>query len=152
MHCWILQCNINHYRWLDSMILHRNDRDTWGIRHHINKIEKGNTAFIWLTKYKVEETCGIYAVAEITRLPDKKRMEFDWAKFYWVGPKAIKRHEGSINLELKYTKLIIDKPLLKDELEAAGLGNLLTVERYPRGIYKPLLKDCAIIRKLVETR
>ena len=150
MNCWILQCNINHYRWLDSMILHKKDLDTWGIRHHILHVQEGDTAFIWLTQYKGEKTQGIYAVAEITGLPDIKRKKFAWAKLYWIAPEAEK--EFPFNLELRYTKLIICKPILKDELEEADLAHLLTVERYPRNIYKLSPKDCAIIKKLVEAR
>jgi len=156
MNCWILQCNINHYRWIDQMKEHENDSDTWGIRHHMKKIEKGDTAFIWLTKYKEKETRGIYAMAKITGLPsqniDKIGRKFAWQNQYWTDKEAKEHAKHLVHLELQYTKRIINKPILKDELEAAGLGNLLTVERYPRGIYKPPLKDCAIIRKLVETR
>ena len=149
MNCWILQCNINYYRWIDSMILH-NDRDTWGIRHHIPHVQEGDTAFIWLTKYKTEETRGIYAVAKITGLPDKKRRNFAWEKLYWIDQEAEKLFP--CNLELRYTKLIIDKPILKDELEKAGLARVFTAESGQRNIYKLTPEDCTIIKKLVELR
>ena len=151
MNCWILQCNINDYRWFDYVKEHKNDPDTWGISLFIPEIELGDTAFIWLTKYKGKETRGIYAMAKITGLPDKDRIPFDYGKRFWINIEVKERRMRLINLELKYTKLITDKPISKDELETTGLGNLLILRMPQRAIYK-VTKECETIRKIVASR
>lgn len=151
MNCWILQCNINHYCWFDSMKEHKNDPDTWGINKFIGEIEKGDTVFIWLTKYIGKETRGIYAMAEITGLPNKHRKNFDWEQKYWRDQKAKARRKRLINLELQYTKFIIDNYISKHKLEAAGLENLLIL-RMPRATIYKVTRECEAIKKLVGTR
>jgi len=134
MNCWILQCNINHYRWLDQMKEHKNDYDKWGINQYISEIEPCDIAFIWLTKCKRKETRGIYAMAKITGLPgenaDEIRMKYTWEDKYWTNIEEKERRKSLINLELRYTELIIDKYISKDELEAAGLENLLILKMH----------------------
>jgi len=130
---------------------HENDSDTWGVNLFINEIEKGDVVFIWLTKYKGKETRGIYAVAKITELPNPDREQFPWEAQYWKNQEAKERRKHLVNLELRYSKLIIDKPILKDELEAAGLGNLLILKMRRATIYK-VTKECETIKKMIETR
>jgi predicted RNA-binding protein with PUA-like domain len=151
MSYWILQCNINHFRWLDSIKEHQNDPITWSIRWYINEVELGDTVFIWLSKHKGKETRGIYAMAEITGLPDKEREPFLWEDQYWINQEARERLSG-VNLELRYTKSIIDKPILKDELEAAGLGNLLILRMPQGGIYKLTEEEGEKIKRMLELR
>jgi len=90
-------------------------------------------------------------MAEITGLPDERRGKFDWEDKYWTDQRAKERRRHLINLELRYTKSLNDKYISKDELEAAGLGNLLILKMPRATIYK-VTKECETIRKMVGTR
>lgn len=131
---------------------HENDPDTWGVNLFISEIKLGDVVFIWLTKCKGRETRGIYAMAEISGKPDPKRGQFDWEQQFWVNKEAKEHHKNLIKLELRYTKPIIGKYISKDELVAAGLGNLLILRMPQATIYKVTPEDCTIIKKLVEAR
>ena len=148
MNCWILQGNSNDYSWKDQMKEH-NDLDTWGInpirfRKYIEEIERGDTAFIWLTKYKGKETRGIYAVAEITHVPDKKIRRFAWEHQYWINPESERVVKRFWRLELRYRKLFINNYIRKDKLVAAGL-DLLILKMPQAGIYKLTQEECETI-------
>ena len=156
MNCWILQSNINHFRWLDYIKEHKNDPDTWGInprqKRFINEIESGDIAFIWLTKYRGKETRGIYAMAEITGLPEKDRKPFPYEKPYWINKEERDRIYQYPRLEIRYTNTkFVDKFISKDELEAAGLGNLLIL-KWPRATIYKVTEEYEAIKKLVEKR
>jgi hypothetical protein len=156
MNCWILQCNINHYRWIDQMKEHKNDSDTWSsayIFRYVDEIKPQDIAFIWLTKYKGKETRGIYAIAEVTGVPDPNRGRFNWEYKYWIDKQEGDRLSQYPRLEIKYTNTkLINNPILKDELEAAGLGNLLILRMPQRGIFKLAEEECQSIMKLVKKR
>ena len=134
---------------------HNNKSDIWTINLFRHEIERGDTVFIWLTKYKGKETRGIYAMAKITGLPDenpdRRAKKFDWQHQYWTSKEARKRVEGKDSLELEYTRTIIKKPILKDELEAAGLENLLILKMPRATIYK-VTEECETIRKMFGIR
>ena len=156
MNCWILQCNINDYRWFDYMKQYANHLDTWGINRYISEIELGDMVFVWLTQYKGKETRGIYAMGKITGLPDKNRKPFDYGKPFWINKETEERRRYLINLELRYTFPYTDKlihnPILKGKLEEAGLGDLLVIKR-PRGTsICEVPRGCETIKKMVETR
>ena len=131
---------------------HKNDLDTWGISRFINEVERGDIAFIWLTKYKGEETRGIYAMAKITGLPDEKRKRFDWEGQYWIDKGEMERLNSLPRLELQYIKFMIDRPLLVDGLEAAGLEGLLILRMHQRGIYKLAEEEAKKIKRMIEPR
>ena len=151
MNYWILQCNINKYRWFDYVKEHKNDPDTWGIRLFLNEIELGDTAFIWLSKYKGKETRGIYAMAKVTGPPSEERQGFPYEAQYWTDKEAKEHQRRLIKLELRYSS-IIDKYISKDELEAAGLGNLLILRMPQGGIYKLTEEDGEKIERMIELR
>jgi len=129
---------------------HKNDLDTWGISLFINEVERGDIAFIWLTKYKGKERRGIYAMAKITGLPDEKRKRFDWEGQYWIDKGEMKRLNSLPRLELQYIKFMIDRPLLVDGLEAAGLEGLLILRMPQRGIYKLAEEEAKKIKRVIE--
>ena len=135
---------------------HKNDSDIWGVSRFINEIERGDIAFVWLTKYKGKETRGIYAMAKITGLPGENpeqiRRKFAWEAQYWTDQKAKERRRRLTNLELCYTKLITDKSISKDELETTGLGNLLILRMSQRSIYKLTEEEGQKIKRMIELR
>ena len=153
MNYWMLQCNPNHYRWFDYMKQYVNYPDTWGIRLFPNEIESGDTVFIWLSKYKGKETRGIYAMAEVTRRPSEEVEGFPYESQYWIDKEAKEHQRRLIKLELRYSsKSIIDKYIPKDELEEAGLGNLLILRWAQGGIFKLTEQEGEKIKRMVEAR
>ena len=123
-----------------------------GVSRFINEIKRYDIAFVWLTKYKGKETRGIYAMAEITGLPDKDRRLFGYEKRFWIKIEAKDRRMRLINLELKYTRLITDKSISKDEFETTGLGNLLILRMPQRSIYKLTKEEGEKIKGMIELR
>ncbi len=151
MNYWILQSNPNTYRQIDYMRAHWNEPDTWSISRYVNEIEIGDVAFIWLSNEKGENNHGIYAMAKITALPVLGRQPFEWEKPYWVDKAEQKRLLTLHRLELQYTKLIIDRPLLVDDLKAANLGDLPIFHVPQRAIYKLTEGRGAAIRRIIES-
>ena len=162
MNCWILQCNINHFDWIEYMKKHKSKPDTWGInpkrnKKVIGKIKADDIAFIWLTQDKGKETRGIYAMGRITKSPNKNIRPFPYAKPFWRKTKTAKEAEERrmklLNLELQYIdRPIIENYIQKGELEAVGLGGLLVIKR-PRGTsICEVPQGCESIRKMLETR
>ena len=160
MNCWILQCNINHYRWIDQMKEHKNDPDTWAISRYVNEVNQEDIAFIWLSNEKGKNNRGIYAMGEITKLLDKNMKSFSYEEPFWRKTKAAReakeRRMLLPSLELQYTfpytDTLINKPILKDKLEEVGLGDLLVIKR-PRGTsICEVTRGCETIKKMVESR
>ena len=156
MNCWILQSNPNKYRWFDAMREQWNKPDTWSsayILRYVDEIKPQDIAYIWLSNQKGKSNRGIYAMAKITGLPDEKRKRFDWECQYWIDEQERDRLSQYPRLEIKYTNTkLINNPILKDELEAAGLGNLLIFRMPRRGIFKLAEEECQSIMKLVKKR
>ena len=151
MNYWILQSNPNTYRMIDYMRVHQNEPDTWSISRYVNEIEIKNIAFIWLSNEKGKNNRGIYAMAEITGLPILHR-HFEWEDPYWIDKEEQQRLFSLPRLELRYTKLIIDSPLLVDELKAANLDDLLILRMPQRAIYRLTEEEGEKIKRLIETR
>ena len=158
MSCWILQCNPNKWCWFDAIRDYGNRPDTWGINPKINKkrlgkIKRGDIVFIWLSNQKGKGNRGIYAVAKITGLPDEKRKRFAWEGQYWIDKEEMERLSNFPRLEIRYTDTkLIYKPILKDDLEVVGLGDLLILRMPQGGIYELTEEECETIKKIVGTR
>ncbi|MBC8429361.1 MAG: EVE domain-containing protein [Dehalococcoidia bacterium] len=183
MNCWILQSNPNKYRWFDAMREQWNKPDTWSsayIFRYVDEIKPQDISYIWLSNEyepktetiynpqakkfekvlderkltsKVKRHRGIYAMAEVTGVPDPNRGRFNWEYKYWIDKQERDRLSQYPRLEIKYTNAeLINNPILKDELEAAGLGNLLIFRMPRRGIFKLAEEECESIMKLVKKR
>ena len=151
MNCWILQSNPNTYRQIDYMKTHWGEPDTWSISRYVNEVKLGDVAFIWLSNEKGKNNRGIYAMAEITGLPVLGR-HFDWEDPYWIDKEEQQRLFTLPRLELRYTKLIIDSPLLVDDLKAANLDDLLILRMPQRSIYRLTEKQGETIGRMIERR
>ena len=151
MSYWILQSNPNKYRMIDYLKAYWNEPDTWSISLYVNEIEREDIAFIWLSNEKGENNRGIYAMAKITGLPVLHR-HFDWEDPYWIDKEEQRRLFAMPRLELRYIKSIIDKPLLRDDLKAANLGDLLILQMPRRAIYKLTEGYGRKIKRMVELR
>ena len=162
MNCWILQGNPNNYCWLESIKEHGNEPDTWGInprnKERLDKIKLCDIAFIWLSNEyerssKVTRSRGIYAMAQITGEPDEKRKPFPYEKPYWINKEERDRIYQYPRLEIRYTNTkFVDKFISKDELEAAGLGDLHVI-RQPQGtLFEVTAEQCNSIVRIIESR
>ena len=179
MNCWILQCNPNKWCWFDAVRDYGNKPDTWGISQYVNEVKLSDTAFVWLSNEyepktqmiynpqikrfeklldkhertsKVIRPRGIYAMAKITGVPDEQRKRFDWEYQYRVDKEEMERLSSLPRLELKYTKFLIDTPLVVDDLKAANLNGLLILRMPHEGIYNLTPQECEIIKSLIGNR
>jgi len=150
MSYWILQANPNKYRMIDYLKTHWNEPDTWSISRYVNEIECKDIAFIWLSNEKGKSNRGIYAMGEITGLPALHK-HFAWEDPYWVDKEEQKRLFALPRLELRYVKLIIDKPLLVDDLKAANLEDLLILRMHQRAIYTLTEQEGETLKRMVES-
>lgn len=148
---WILQSNPNTYHQVDYMRDHQNEADTWSISRYTNEIEIEDRAFIWLSNEKGKKNRGIYAMGEITALPIIGR-RFEWEDPYWIDKKEKQRLFNLPRLELQYTKLIIDNPILVQELKATNLNNLEILRMPQRSIYKLPKEVGEKIKRIIELR
>ena len=151
MSYWIVQSNPNTYRMIDYMRAHWNEPDTWSISRYTDKVELEDILFIWLSNEKGKKNRGIYGMAKVTGLSDSQR-HFEWGDPYWIDKEEQRRLRALPTLELRYTKSIIDSPLLVDALKAANLGNLLILQMPQRAIYKLTEAEGEKIKRMIELR
>ena len=152
MNCWILQCNPNHYRWFKSVKEYGNEPDTWGInplknKKKLDKIEPGDTVFIWLSNEKGKSNRGIYAMATVSRFPAAK---YDWEDEYWIDKEEQSRIRDFPRLEITYTNLKIkNSPLLVNKLKAGGLEDLSIIRNAQGGLFEVTEKQCNAIKRII---
>jgi hypothetical protein len=151
MNYWILQSNPNTYRQNDYMRAHWDKPDTWSISRYTDEIDKEDIAYIWLSNEKGKKTRGIYAMAEITELPILGK-KFEWEGPYWIDKREKQRLLNLPKIELRYVKLIVDKPLLVEELRTSSLRNLPILHMPQRSIYKLTEEDGYKISSIIQLR
>jgi hypothetical protein len=125
--------------------------DTWTADRYADEIHLGDVAFIWLLEEKGKENRGIYALAAVMSLPDTERqLQLDdpnvLDKEQWARLNTLPK------LDVIYIKLLMDNPLLVDDLKAGDLGNLQILQMPEGGIYKLSEEEGQKIRLLVERR
>jgi len=125
--------------------------DTWTADRYADEIHLGDVAFIWLSNEAGKNNRGIYAMATVMSLPDSQRqLELN-------DPNVLDKEQWArLNtypkLDVIYIKLLIDKPLLVDDLQAGDLGNLQILQMPQWGVYKLSEEEGQKIRLLVERR
>ena len=106
---WLFQFNPTTYRWLDR-IKETREPEQWLASQHSKRIREGDMVAIWGSGLK----SGVYAIGQVVTKPTKKTLNADQQKYFLVKEDITKFCEKHSVL-VKYSKVILDKPLLQDE-------------------------------------
>ncbi len=160
MNYWILQSNPLKFPILDELRLM--SVSYWHISRYEKEIQPRDTAFIWKSDGEDKGTSGVYAVATILSVspnhkepytPEMIDKEEAGLGIDWFDKEEKKRRLGWPTVVLEYRKLLLDKPLLADELRAVpNLKDLLILKMWRRGIYKLTEEQGRAIEKMIESR
>jgi hypothetical protein len=150
MSYWIIQGNPKTYC-MDYLGAQGIQPDTWTVDRYADEIHLGDVAFIWLSEEKGKENRGIYAMATVMSLPDMERqLQLDdpnvLDKEQWARLNTLPK------LDVIYIKLLVDNPLLADDLKSGDLGTLQILQMPQWGVYKLAEEEGQKIRLLVERR
>ncbi|MCJ7743191.1 MAG: EVE domain-containing protein [Dehalococcoidales bacterium] len=151
MRYWILQSNPRKYRIFDYLRENPSLSDTWQVSLFKDEIKPGDHAFIWVSNEAGKRNRGIYAKAEVVAPPDEDRQPYERELPYWIDEDERGRLSKLPRLELRYIKVLLDNPLLEDDLRKAhGLGNLLVLRMARRGVYKLSEDEGRITESLID--
>ena len=151
---WIFQSNPDRFRIIEWLKKYYNDLsrpDVWSVNRYSDEIKVGDTVFIWKAKGS-ESWRGIVAVAKVIEHPDSHIAQeiLDMEKKYWTDEKYWEEAKEKPQIWIKYTKIIVDRPLKEYELITEGLGNL-SILKNPRGtVFKVTNQEGKKIEKLIE--
>ncbi len=113
--------------------------DYWRIRYYADKVSISDIAFIW----HAGSARGIYDVATIISAPPHSSKVGNWISLMWESdlpyyePNAFTRlgRYEAILIERKYQD-DLQPPILPEELEQQGFGNLPVIRMPQSGIYR----------------
>jgi len=113
--------------------------DYWRIRYYANKVCIGDIAFIW----HAGSAKGIYDVTTIVSVPPHSSEAGNWIRLMWESdrpcyvPDAFTRlgRYEAILVECKYQD-DLQPPILLEELQQHGFGNLPVIQMPRSGIYR----------------
>ena len=151
MHYWILQSNPRTYRIFDYLREYPSLSDTWQVSLFKDEIKPGDHAFIWVSNEAGKRNRGIYAKAKVVAPPDENRQPCEREMPYYIDEDGKRRLSKLPRLEICYIKLLLDNPLLADDLRKThGLENLLVLRMARRGVYKLSEDEGRIIESLID--
>lgn len=120
---WIFQANPQKYDIQTS--LGREKSEWWNLRQHADKVKTGDRVLIWISGKKA----GIYAIGEVISAP-VERLDSSKGRAYW---KTEGGHQMRPRVEVRYTEVMLDRPLLKRLLEFDAALTSLSIITQPRG-------------------
>ena len=124
---WLFQFNPALYRWFDR-IKESKETEQWLVSQYAKEIHNGDKVAVWASG----ENAGVYAVGEIITEPRKRLLAAEQEK-YWVNQEDLLKFEEKYSVTLKYTRVIIDRPLLEDACNKdpilSGMGSSKAISR-----------------------
>lgn len=131
-HTWIFQGNPSMYRLKTSLSIEQ--EEYWNLRQHATKVQLGDRVLIWISG----AGAGIYAVGHIvstiTIRPDSAQ-----GLTYWKVPTEGARPQP--RALVRYERLLVDRPLLKEFLLTDPILSCLSILRNPRGTNFPVTPE-----------
>lgn len=106
---WVFQFNPSTYRWFDRLKENK-ETEQWLTSRHVRDIREGDKVAIWASG----EKAGIYAIGEIVTNPKMNPLDPKQEK-YWTNKEDICKFEENCSVIVKYSKVIIDRPLLESK-------------------------------------
>jgi len=86
------------------------ETEQWLTSRHVRDIHEGDKVAIWASG----EKAGIYAIGGIVTNPRRSPLNSEQEK-YWLNKEDVRKFEENYSVTIKYSKVIIDKPLLESE-------------------------------------
>lgn len=120
---WIFQANPREYDIQSSLATEKTE--WWNLRQHATKVKVGDRILIWISG----KTAGIYAIGEVISAP-VERLDSTKGRGYW---KTQGGHQMWPRVEVQYTEVMLERPLLKRLLEFDAALTSLSVIKQPRG-------------------
>ncbi|MHA0044054.1 EVE domain-containing protein [Deinococcus sp. PEB2-63] len=120
---WIFQANPQQYDIAASLAAER--VELWNLRQHASKVKLGDRVLVWISGRK----SGIYAVGEVISAP-MDQPDSTVGRQYW---KSAGGHQVWPRVEVRYSQVLLDRPLYKKYLEFDAALTQLAILRQPRG-------------------
>lgn len=126
---WIFQANPEKYRIMDSLRVE--DEEYWNLNQNSNNVRRGDRVLLWVSG----ANAGIYAVGTVVSdpsiMPDSPT-----GQTYWVRQEEGRRPKPRV--QVRYDRLLLERPLSKEFLQAdPDLWNL-SILRSPMGTNFPV--------------
>lgn len=119
---WLFQANPKYYKITDA--IQNFEEMLWPVTRYDKRIAIGDKVVIWIAG----KTAGIYALAEVTETAHLIKSTED--KSYWLDKSKIVER---LQAKIKFTKKLLDKPLLRNNLLNDSVLQRLSVIRGPNG-------------------
>ena len=120
---WIFQANPRDYDIAASLAAER--IELWNLRQHASKVKVGDRVLVWISGRE----SGIYAVGEVVNAP-VNQPDSIVGRQYW---KSAGGHQVWPRVEVRYNRVLLDRPLYKKYLEFDAALTQLAILRQPRG-------------------
>lgn len=150
---WIFQSNPKTYDILNALGSGdelNSEHSTWLIKRYKEKIKKGDIALIWMsnTSSKAHDS-GIYAVADIITNPEYMGS----SSKYWIADNDIKKESKNLRVKLSYKILLLNNPILREELKSVQKLGKMHIFRQPQGTnFSVRQSEWGIISKIIKER
>lgn len=121
---WIFQANPKRYDIHTALRVEQ--MDMWNLNQYASEVAAGDQVVIWICGAEA----GIYALGTVTSDPEIQQDSSIGMK-YWTSPQEGKRPKARV--WVRYSRVLLDRPLLKVYLEADPALWQLSILRQPRG-------------------
>lgn len=132
---WLFQFNPATYRWLDR-VGETKEPEQWLTSQHFKHIHEGDLVAIWASG----EKGGIYAIGHIMTKPAKKPLNAEQEK-YFIEKDYIGKFQEKPSVNVGYSKVALDKPLLQDECNRDATLSGMQIFKNPHGTNFRLTTD-----------
>ncbi len=126
---WMFQGNPQRYA--NLQMLASQPGELWNLRQYAGEVRVGDRVYIWIAG----EEAGIYAVGTVVTSP-AVMVDSPLGIRQWTDPR-----EGRLafpRVEVRYDRVMLNRPLLKQYLRTDPILRDLTILRMPRATNYPL--------------
>ncbi|MCT7953084.1 EVE domain-containing protein [Ancylothrix sp. C2] len=141
MKYWLFQANPKYYRLGDA--IRDSEQMPWLVTRYVNEMTVGDGVLIW----QAGEKAGIYATAEIIEQPKMvdKQPDID----YWLDKSRL---GSKPQATIRFTKKLLDAPLLRENLKQDPILKSLSVIRQPNATnYKVTPQEWQQIHEIINS-
>ena len=124
---WMFQFNPAMYAWFD-WIKENMETEQWLTSRYARRICTGDKVVIWASG----EKAGVYAIGEIVTNSTKRPLNAEQEK-YWTNKEDILKFLEKPSVIIKYSKVVIDRPLLEDACSKDPVLSDMAVLMQPQG-------------------
>jgi hypothetical protein len=104
------------------------ETEQWLTSHYVLDIQERDKVSIWASG----ERAGIYAIGEIVTNPRRIPLNPEQEK-YWTNREGINKFEEKYSVTVKYTTVMIDRPILESTCQKDPVLTDLAVLKHAQG-------------------